>query len=240
MSVAIKDITSFADKRIAWSENGEPGDGGRWELLDDGAVLVVQPTPGLDYWCRTFYTPLLVKTDGQAMLTPVAAEAEASLSVAFSLKPAAQFDQAGLMVLVDENTWAKAGIEYVDGVPRLACVVTNDGFSDWSTQPWPQFDGTTVNCQIRLSKLQPGPEQRGALVLEAGQSAGASDSTEVKWMQVRIASLRSDPGVAWRMGVYAQSPVKQSGCEVRFHSLRLGPKVAPVHEAALPEGHGGL
>ena len=37
------------------------------------------------------------------------------------------------MILVDARTWVKAGIEFVDGTPRLAMVVTNDGFSDWST-----------------------------------------------------------------------------------------------------------
>jgi hypothetical protein len=34
------------------------------------------------------------------------------------------------MVLVDENTWVKAGIEYCDAEPRLSCVVTNEGFSE--------------------------------------------------------------------------------------------------------------
>ena len=42
------------------------------------------------------------------------------------------------------------------------------------------------------------------------------------------------------MGVYAQSPVTQSDNKVEFHRVRLGPRVKPVHEAALPEGHGGL
>ena len=42
------------------------------------------------------------------------------------------------------------------------------------------------------------------------------------------------------MGVYGQSPVEQSGCSATFHSMALGPKVPPVHEAALPENHGGL
>ena len=48
--------------------------------------------------------------------------------------PGAPGDPPGIpieaMVLVDENTWVKAGIEYCDAVPRLSCVVTNEGFTE--------------------------------------------------------------------------------------------------------------
>ena len=46
------------------------------------------------------------------------------------------YDQAGLMVRVDETTWIKCGIEYVDGVQHVSAVVTRD-FSDWSVVPLP-------------------------------------------------------------------------------------------------------
>ena len=213
--------------------------------MDGGKAVTISPAPGLDYWCKTFYTPLLVKTDGQALMAPIGATNEATLTTAFTLSPAAQFDQAGVMILVDARTWVKAGIEFVDGHPRLAMVVTNDGYSDWSTAPWPQWDakGGTTGARVRISKLQPGGAQGGCVVFEAAplKPTDTSEATaDVKWSQVRIASLRAPAGRAWRMGVYGQSPVKQSGCSVRFHHLRLGAKVEPVHEAALPDDHGGL
>ncbi len=50
---------------------------------------------------------------------------EVTITTAFTLQPRAQFDQAGVIILVDNDIWVKAGIEYVDGAPRLSCVVTN-------------------------------------------------------------------------------------------------------------------
>jgi len=179
-------------------------------------------------------------------MASVAAADEATLTTSFTLSPAAQFDQAGVMVLIDSKTWVKAGIEYVDGLPRLAMVVTNDGFSDWSTAPWPDWDAKarTVSAQVRLSKLLPGGSagaQGGCVVFEAAPLVSAAGKQAgAKWAQVRIASLRGPAGRAWRMGVYGQSPVKQSGCSARFHHVELGAKAEPVHEAALPAGHGGL
>lgn len=185
-----------------------------------------------------------MKTDAQALLTSVAAQAEASIVCAFTLSPASQFDQAGLLVLIDEHTWAKAGIEFVDGSPRLAMVVTNGGYSDWSTSPWPQWDASarTVSAVVRLSKLQPGAEQGGCLVFEAAEYVPGVRLADpsLSWQQVRIASLRGRRDRAWRMGVSCMSPIAQAGCSVRYHSVHLGPKVEPVHEAALPAGHGGL
>jgi regulation of enolase protein 1 (concanavalin A-like superfamily) len=48
----------------------------------------------------------------------------------------AQYDQAGLMVRVDEANWIKCGIEFVDGLQQASAVVTR-GYSDWSVVPLP-------------------------------------------------------------------------------------------------------
>lgn len=215
-------ITSFSDARFAWS-NGVA----KHTVGDDGE-LTVTPTPGLDYWSKTFYTPLLVKHDAQCLLTPLAADVEATLTTAFTLAPRAQFDQAGIMVLVDEGTWAKAGIEYTDGMPRLSCVVTNDGFSDWSTQPWADWDADAgaTSIQVRVSKLLPGAGQGPALVFEAAPPGDA----KAPWSQVRIASLRSGDR-PWHMGFFAISPLEAAGSSARFHHVRLGPKEEPVHSS---------
>ena len=223
-------VTSFGDSRFSWDRGVA-----KHTLESGGSAITITPTPNLDYWARTFYSPVLIKNDAQTLLTPVDADAEATISTSFTLAPRAQFDQAGIMVLVDENTWVKAGIEFTDGVPRLSCVVTNDGFSDWSTQHWPAWDAEarTTSIRIRVSKLLPGKTQGPTLVFEA-----ASTEPGAQWTQIRIASLRSS-GKPWRMGVFAISPIEAKGCYARFHELLIGPKVDPVHhtDAGSDGGH---
>ena len=46
------------------------------------------------------------------------------------------YDQAGLMLRIDERNWIKAGVEFVAGRRMLSVVVTRD-VSDWSTMPCP-------------------------------------------------------------------------------------------------------
>ena len=79
-------------------------------------------------------------------------EEEATITTSFTLKPKEQFDQAGIMVIVNENVWVKAGIEYTDGFPNLSCVVTNDGYSDWSTQRIPRYK-SSENDQEDLDRI---------------------------------------------------------------------------------------
>jgi len=240
-------ITSFTDPRLKWSK-GEPGEGnaGMWRIAKQhpggGESLIINPAPGLDYWARTFYDPLLVKHDAQTLLAEVPAEKDATLEVAFSLTPKGQFDQAGIMVHVDDSTWVKAGIEYTDGIPRLSCVVTNDGYSDWSTQVWPDWKvmehagpsagGEQTSARVRVSKLVPPSEQGPTLVMEAAMYDPSKPEEEPQdWKQVRIASLRSG-AKPWLMGFFSISPIPQeppNGSAATFSFIKLGPKVDPVH-----------
>ena len=120
-----KRITRFDDQRFVW-HNGEPL---KWSIVnakDQTTTLTISPTPGRDFWSRTFYSPLLIKHDAQTLLAPTDADQELSVTTAFTLRPKSQFDQAGIMVYVDDNCWVKAGLEFTDGKPRLSCVVTNN------------------------------------------------------------------------------------------------------------------
>nr|WP_242006273.1 DUF1349 domain-containing protein [Acetobacter estunensis] len=45
------------------------------------------------------------------------------------------YDQAGLIVRIDEKHWVKAGIELSDGRAMFSSVLT-DGRSDWATAPY--------------------------------------------------------------------------------------------------------
>eukprot|EP00949_MAST-11_sp_MAST-11-sp1_P005084 g5084.t1 len=237
-------LTSFADARWAW-HNGEPPS---WSVENGGKGLHVEPKPGLDYWSRTFYGPeLLVKSDAPSLVAKVAPGHEATLTTAFTLYPRAQFDQAGVMVLVEDgkegemgiSAWVKAGIEFTDGHPNLSCVCTNDGFSDWSTQRIVCDAGTAtpqVSMRVRVTKHLPGLEQGPCITMEACafQQGDTADSPG-DWRQVRIASLRGRQGheQKWKMGIFSISPVAQEGSYVKFHHIKLGPKVQPVHNPVL-------
>jgi len=215
-------ITSFKDERFVW-HNGSP----KHFIAEDGMSLNITATAGLDYWGRTFYDPLLIKHDAETLLASISANTEATIETAFTLAPKAQFDQAGIMILVDESTWVKAGIEFTDGFPRLSCVVTNEGFSDWSTFIWDDWDSEQTSIRIRISKVRPGNVQGPALVFEAS-NLPVNNSAE--WFQVRIASLRSGDR-PWKMGVFSISPIKAAGSSAQFHYIRIGPKQELVHHS---------
>ena len=110
-------INSFSDPALFWRH--EPGAAGLEgsHILDDEGQLRLSPAAQRDYWSKTYYAPLLIKHDGQALLASVAPSAEATLELGFTLCPRAQFDQAGALIRVSDATWVKAGIEFVDGVP---------------------------------------------------------------------------------------------------------------------------
>ena len=121
------------EKGIAWFENGRES-------------LVIFPPELTDFWSRTYYEPLLKKSNAPALLLDVDPHSDRTISVDISIEAVNQFDQAGLLIYLDDDHWAKCGIEFCDGKHRLSAVVCNI-FSDWSTCPWP-----TSAARLRLHK----------------------------------------------------------------------------------------
>jgi regulation of enolase protein 1 (concanavalin A-like superfamily) len=103
----------------------------RW--TGDLDALTVEVEPGTDFWRTTHYG--FVRDSGHFAYE----ELEREASLRFRGEWAAQYDQAGLMLRVDAETWIKAGIERADGRDWLSVVVTR-GLSDWSQQPAPAPD----------------------------------------------------------------------------------------------------
>jgi Uncharacterized conserved protein len=95
--------------------------------FDAGAVMV-KSRPKTDFWRKTFYG--YVTDNGHFMRIPVFGEFAFQARV--NGKYAALYDQAGLMVRLDEKRWMKCGTEFVEG-KRWASVVFTHEFSDWST-----------------------------------------------------------------------------------------------------------
>ena len=96
----------------------------------EGSKLTVVSSAKTDFWRKTFYG--YVTDNGHFFHLP--AEGDFRFEARINGKYAAQYDQAGLMVRLDEKQWMKCGTEFVDG-KRNASVVFTREFSDWSTLP---------------------------------------------------------------------------------------------------------
>jgi regulation of enolase protein 1 (concanavalin A-like superfamily) len=82
-----------------------------------------------DFWRKTFYG--YVNDNGHFLSLPVKGEFRFTARVLGNYF--ALYDQAGLMVRLDEKHWMKCGSEFFDNKRWASVVVTHD-FSDWSTQ----------------------------------------------------------------------------------------------------------
>jgi uncharacterized protein len=102
----------------------------RWSEAD--GALKVTADPGTDFWRTTSYG--FIRDNGHVYGERLAGDFDLSLRVRGAY--AAQYDQAGAMVRVDERRWLKTGIEYVDGRMRLSTVVTLD-YSSWAVGELP-------------------------------------------------------------------------------------------------------
>lgn len=178
-------------------ENGPPGE------------LLVQPAEGSDLWRHTSYG--FVHDDAPALLAPL--PAGEAMEVAFVLDYGEQFDQAGVLVRVDDRNWIKAGVEVSDGEPQVGAVVTRD-VSDWSVAPVPRWAGREVT--VRVSR------DGDALTVRAR-------ADDEPWRLVRLAPLA--PDAVATAGPYCCSPTR-AGLRVRFTGWRRGLADAALH----PEG----
>jgi regulation of enolase protein 1 (concanavalin A-like superfamily) len=165
--------------------------------------LIVEPAAGTDFWQRTHYG---FRADNGHFLHATA-QGSFVLGTRVSCSPVHQYDQAGLMVRVSADCWLKTSIEHEPDEPfdRLGAVVTNHGYSDWSTQPVPKH-ATTVSFRIRAEPT--------ALIVEASFDG-------LEWQQLRVAHLaeRTLDG-SLQAGLYCCSP-KAAGFRAEFHELEL-------------------
>ncbi len=102
-----------------------------WTAQDDR--VTVTSDPKTDFWRKTHYG--FVRDNGHFYFQQITGDFVAD--VKFGGVYNALYDQAGLMVRVDEANWIKCGIESVDGIQHVSAVVTRD-YSDWSIVPLPQ------------------------------------------------------------------------------------------------------
>ena len=81
-----------------------------------------------DFWRKTFYG--YVTDNGHFLHLP--AQGEFQFQARINGNYSQLYDQAGIMVRLDEKNWIKCGSEYFEGRRGASVVATRD-FSDWST-----------------------------------------------------------------------------------------------------------
>ncbi|TDC47521.1 DUF1349 domain-containing protein [Actinomadura sp. KC345] len=171
----------------------------------DGSALLVTAAKGSDFWRTTSYG--YDRDGGHALLSPLGPEA--AVEVSFIADYDHQFDQAGLLLYLDETTWIKAGAEYCDGELQLGAVVTR-GVSDWSSGPVP-WAGREIT--VRASRSGDAVTVR----------ARAGDDP---WQMIRLAPFPVD--VPAKAGPYCCAPERE-GLTVRFTRVSTGAPDEALH-----------
>lgn len=175
------------------------------------AGLKVVPKPGSDFWCKTFRDPPANRASGHALLYTVPSTTEKCvLQSEFSMKDYARYDQAGIMVYVDDKHWLKAGIEMENDVANMSAVVTNME-SDWNLFVWPT---KAAQVQVTVKRYRGLCECEVACVDESGA-----------WYVYRDAYINlTDDEAEVRVGVMCAAPKKENdddGMEAFFKSMSI-------------------
>lgn len=154
---------------------------------------------GSDFWRETFYG--FTRDSGHFYGMPAPARFTAQLRIRAAYEKL--YDQAGIMVRIDEGHWVKAGIELSDGRAMLSSVLT-DGRSDWATAP---YTDDPKDFWMRATVAD------GVLRLQVSNDGKI-------WPLVRLAPFPQ--AQSYLVGPMCCTPERQ-GLKVRFSDWQLGP-----------------
>jgi len=180
---------------------------GRWlnkpasvEVSEDHLAMTTDEKT--DFWRETYYG--FVRDTGHFLGLPTADGFTAEIRIQGEFRTL--YDQAGLMVRIDESRWVKTGVEFTDGEAFLSTVVT-DGRSDWSvSQPFKELDDFYM--RVTLSK--------GAMRIQASRDGQF-------WPLLRLASFPM--AETYQVGPTACTP-ERSGLIAHFSEFKIGPETS--------------
>jgi regulation of enolase protein 1 (concanavalin A-like superfamily) len=159
-----------------------------------------------DFWQRTHYG--FQVDNGHHLCLPLSGDFTLSTKVIST--PKNRYDQAGLLVWLSPECWLKTAVEFEPDQPsRLGAVVTNLGWSDWSTQDLVSDYGAAWFRIVRT---------RSDYTVYAATGDPERDLPKT-WAQIRIAHLHEAAGPIYA-GLYACSP-QEAGLEATFAWLEV-------------------
>ncbi|MCA1443992.1 DUF1349 domain-containing protein [Ensifer sp. IC4062] len=174
----------------------------------DQKALSLTTDGNTDFWRETFYG--FIRDNGHAYLRSVSGDFTASATIKGAYEQL--YDQAGLMLRLDQENWIKCGIEYTDGLMHFSVVVTR-GVSDWSVIPL--HDVTPSDAiEVRVTR-------HGDAVRVQFRFGGAP------WQMARLCPFSAADA---EIGVMACSP-ERAGFAANFCDFSVGPPIArALHE----------
>lgn len=166
-----------------------------WNVEED--KITVTSGGKTDFWRETHYG--FIRDNGHFFYQEITGDFIIEVKVNGEYQDL--YDQAGIMVRLDEANWLKCGIEFVEGVQQISAVVTRD-YSDWSVVPAPQ---NPASIWLRLTR-------RGTAV-EIHYSFDGKEYT-----MLRLAYLT--PAQTLTAGVMCASP-EGNGFPITFEKLKI-------------------
>ena len=172
--------------------------------------------PHTDLWQRTYYH---FQNDNAPVLQMETEEKYFSFVVKTEFEESHhRFDQCGIVMYLDSENWLKASVEYEnEEIQRLGAVVTNNGYSDWSS--------TDINASIK-SMWYRFSRRDDDYCIEC--------STDGKtYQQMRICHMHKGKGKI-RFGVYACSP-EDSSFKAVFSNMQMMECQWKAHDGQQPD-----
>ncbi|RDU24879.1 DUF1349 domain-containing protein [Anaerosacchariphilus polymeriproducens] len=177
----------------------------QWELNEN--CLTVKTGNKTDFWVKTFYG--FERDNGHFLYKNVKGDFTVQVTLIGNYEEL--YDQAGLMVRIDEKNWVKTGIEFTDSEIHLSAVVTKE-YSDWSVLNFPNYTGELT---IRLTRH--GKAIRIQYLADKG-----------KWRLIRLGYL--DIPEECQVGIMCCSPQRE-GFDVEFKNFSIIDPISPnLHE----------
>lgn len=152
-----------------------------------------------DFWRTTSYD--FIHDNGHFFARPVDGDFTAQIHVRAEFKDL--YDQAGLMVRIDERRWIKVGVEFSDGHLMLSTVLTDEK-SDWAIALAPALtDGFWVRVTISRGVVRAQYSVDGRI-----------------WPMLRLAPFPAAD--RYLVGPMCCTP-KRAGLQVAFSGFSVGP-----------------
>lgn len=161
--------------------------------------LWIEPEGKTDLWQKTFYD----YAHDSAHFLYYRTDRNFAMETECLYKPAHLYDQGGLAVRINSQNWIKTGVEYnPDEAPKLVTVVTNNGYSDASSQV---LGNNILRVKFRITRTDQD------FVIEANFNG--------EWQTIRLTHLhiQAEETVC---GLFAASP-QEEGFRIGFRNFKL-------------------